>query len=337
MAASKSPKNKKSNVNKAGKAVKKTSTPVIDEMSLKELGLSSRIVDVLNKAGLRTVKDVLGVLSQGEAEMLAISGVGDKTLAKIQERLAEKGLLVSELTEVKQDPEAEEKAEPLPVENEHVQPETSVSEPVSTKLGKNGSERRVSFIVRLTVDEQGQPRRTEIEHAQSGKKETFPALDVQRLAAFIERSIQPISSPPVSKKPPVTINPLNLLDVRVSRMDTPDQTAMIINHDESFMIQVDFQLQDTAVFSLGGREVPYEIKIFVHEVTSGKYTLLATHKETLLEGVLEYAPRMQVPGLEPGLYRLMTLITVDVSVGMGGYHEGPMIRVVETTQPVANY
>ena len=60
--------------------------------------------------------------------------------------------------------------------------------PLSTP-GEEGIEQRISFIVRLTVDKRGQPRRTEIEHAKSGKKETFPGLDVQRLAAFMEARI----------------------------------------------------------------------------------------------------------------------------------------------------
>jgi hypothetical protein len=62
-----------------------------------------------------------------------------------------------------------------------------------TTLGEEGAERRVTFIIRLTVDERGQPRRAEIEHAQSGKKETFPGLDVQRLAAFMEAFIGPLN------------------------------------------------------------------------------------------------------------------------------------------------
>ena len=51
------------------------------------------------------------------------------------------------------------------------------------------AEKRISFILRLTVDERGQPRRTEVEHARSGNKETYPGLDLQRLAAFMEACI----------------------------------------------------------------------------------------------------------------------------------------------------
>jgi len=74
-------------------------------------------------------------------------------------------------------------------------------EPPPTALREEGAERRVTFIVRLTVDERGQPRRTEVEHAQSGKKETFPGLDVQRLAAFMKACISLLKHPGTDDPP----------------------------------------------------------------------------------------------------------------------------------------
>jgi len=77
------------------------------------------------------------------------------------------------------------------------------TEPPPTALGEEGAERRVTFIVRLTVDERGQPRRTEVEHAQSGKKETFPGLDVHQLAAFMKACIS-LPNHPETDDPPST-------------------------------------------------------------------------------------------------------------------------------------
>jgi hypothetical protein len=74
----------------------------------------------------------------------------------------------------------------------------------SAVLGEEGTERRVTFIVRLTVDERGQPRRTEIEHARSGERETFPSLDVQRLTAFMERCISLPNHPATDDSPSST-------------------------------------------------------------------------------------------------------------------------------------
>jgi hypothetical protein len=61
----------------------------------------------------------------------------------------------------------------------------------SIGVDENGAEQRVSFVARLTVDERRQPKRTEIEHPLSGKKESFPSLDAQRMAAFMKACIGP--------------------------------------------------------------------------------------------------------------------------------------------------
>jgi hypothetical protein len=81
--------------------------------------------------------------------------------------------------------------------------EAEKTEPLPAALGEGGAERRVTFVVRLTVDEQGQPRRTEVEHAKSGEKETFPGLDVQRLVAFMKACIG-LPNHPAADDPPST-------------------------------------------------------------------------------------------------------------------------------------
>ena len=48
--------------------------------------------------------------------------------------------------------------------------EAKNTEQSPTALGEEGVERRISFIIQLTVDERGRPRRTEVQHAQSGKR-----------------------------------------------------------------------------------------------------------------------------------------------------------------------
>jgi len=86
--------------------------------------------------------------------------------------------------------------------------QASMAEPENTELtatalGKEGAERRVSFILRVTVDEQGQPRRAEVEHARSGNKEAYPGLDLQRLVAFVEVCIN-LPNHPETDDPPGT-------------------------------------------------------------------------------------------------------------------------------------
>ena len=104
--------------------------------------------------------------------------------------------------------------------------EVKNTEPPSAPQREEGAERRVTFIVRLTVDERGQPRRIEVEHAKSGKKETFPGLDVQRLEAFMKACISvpnhpgtddPLDTPPGGSRSPEARVPGSALLTRGSR------------------------------------------------------------------------------------------------------------------------
>jgi hypothetical protein len=63
--------------------------------------------------------------------------------------------------------------------------------------------RRFSFVVRLTLDEQGQYERTEIEHVLSGRKQNFLSLDGDLLVAFMKACVNPktISEDAISTKP----------------------------------------------------------------------------------------------------------------------------------------
>lgn len=62
-------------------------------MSLEELGISTRVMNVLAEAGLETAQDILDTLAKGDAEFLSIPGAGGKSLDEVRGRLAEHGLL----------------------------------------------------------------------------------------------------------------------------------------------------------------------------------------------------------------------------------------------------
>ena len=63
--------------------------------------------------------------------------------------------------------------------------------------------RRVSFVVRLVLDEKGQSERVEIEHVSSGKKQNFLNLDGDQLVSFMKACVNPETTPEdaVSTKP----------------------------------------------------------------------------------------------------------------------------------------
>ncbi len=62
-------------------------------MSLEELGVSARVLKVLTEAGLSTAQDVLDKLAEGKDSVLAIPGLGGKSLEEIEEALRARGLV----------------------------------------------------------------------------------------------------------------------------------------------------------------------------------------------------------------------------------------------------
>jgi hypothetical protein len=296
--------------------------PVPSGTSLDDLGFSTRVVRVLSDAGLETAQDVLDRLAEGEAEFLGIPGVGDKTLGDVRKRLAEKSLLEPEDagSGVEQEHQAQAEAErslagaPKAMEAEPTEPGDTEQSPTPSETEVEGRQQQVSFIVRVTVDERGQPRRTEIEHAHPPTRAETPA----------PKRLGPASGPTIS-------------DVRVFRAGTPGAAVFILSSDEAFVLQASFHL-GAEVIPLTAQKPPFEMRIYAYEMTSGKPTLLSTHQGNLVEDVLDYAPETQVPGLPLGLYRLITLVTLQAPVTMVGCHEGPIVQVIGSSlsaNPVA--
>lgn len=77
--------------------------------ALETLGLSKRIYNCLTKAGITNLKQLLQKLNEGDEEMLALPGIGPKSLAEVKEKLQAADLALARA-------EAEEEEEPEPVE-----------------------------------------------------------------------------------------------------------------------------------------------------------------------------------------------------------------------------
>lgn len=73
-------------------AVVSLATPVILKMTIEEFDLPTRIINSLNKAGIKTVEDLI---SLKRAELINIKNMGAKSLGQIEEKLKEKGIVLS--------------------------------------------------------------------------------------------------------------------------------------------------------------------------------------------------------------------------------------------------
>lgn len=337
--------------------------PVAGEMSLEALGLSTRVGDVLSKAGLETAQDILDRLADGEAEFLAIRDIGPKALEEVQQQLTAKGLqnagheqpelerenqvrnkigaelheteeaLAAAQAESKREQREKDKAEKASLKVQEAERVTAVNAelPVAAS-GENSEEKPVSFVVRVTVDERGNVRRTEVKHAKTGTKVVFPDLDGHKLTTFIMKHIRPPvateirAKPSVSEPiapPPAPATILTIADIKIA----DNGAGFFLTPDEAFVVENRFRLDGPEAASLAAREVAFEVKVYAKSVASGKTTFLAADDGNLVEGDLEYTAEMDVPGLSPGSYRLDTLVLLQEPANMVEYHEGPIFPV----------
>ena len=86
--------------------------------ALETLGLSKRVYNSLTKAGITDLKQLLEKLNQGDEEMLALPGIGPKSLTEVKENLQAAGLALLQA----------EEEEPAPVEEVSLLVETEVAE-----------------------------------------------------------------------------------------------------------------------------------------------------------------------------------------------------------------
>ena len=211
-----------------------------------------------------------------------------------------------------------------------------------TELAATQFAERVSFIVRLTVDSYGQPRRTEVEHVLTGKKQNFRDLNGENLIAFMKGCISPTTalvhtvsaaspSDKVAAKPLKSLGPKSRLlvrDVQVLRPEELGLMTLTLMSEETFIVQIRFQIKGLETHSLIFHGAFYEIRIFANELTSGKSRLLTIYQADLFQDILEYTALAQVAGLSPGLYRLFTVVALGPPIMIGGFHGKIVIQVL---------
>ncbi|MDH4137145.1 MAG: transcription termination factor NusA, partial [Anaerolineae bacterium] len=99
--------------------LEKTEAAPLAAKALEALGLSKRVYNCLTEAGITNLEQLLEKLNQGDEEMLAIPGIGSKSLAEVKEKLQAADLALAE---------AKEEEEPEPVEEESLLVETELVE-----------------------------------------------------------------------------------------------------------------------------------------------------------------------------------------------------------------
>jgi hypothetical protein len=281
------------------------------------------------KSGAQPDKETTVAVEQTKVKRSSTKS--DEALAKVQEALK------AAQAKVKHERQARAKAERALAEAQ----ETLAAARLKTEQELQTRIRRVSFIVRLIVDEHGQPRRTEIEQVEGSRKQSFLGLDGERLVAFIKGYISPtiiseLTIPPVPSaekaKAPMSgplrsKSNLTVSEVRVFRLGDPDFMTLVLTGEEPFGLMTRFQLQGPDAQFLITHASSFEIKLYTNEVASGKSKLLTTYSAKLVQDVLEYTASVEAPGLRPGLYRLFTVVILGAPVKLAGFYGKTIINV----------
>ena len=200
--------------------------------------------------------------------------------------------------------------------------------------------KRVSFIVRVLIDENNQSGLTEIELISSNKKQKFPQLNGENLEAFMKTCIRNISvsentasDVPIPRKvkdlaPEQPKGRLTLQIPNIQLFNSSGLNGMSFKAGEPFIVQARFQLHGTEVQTLTDQEADYEINIYTNEITSGISKLLLSYRSRLIQNIWEYSIPLKLSGLSHGLYRLSILVTLGTDSKVAGHHDGPTIQVV---------
>jgi hypothetical protein len=200
----------------------------------------------------------------------------------------------------------------------------------------------ISFVVRIAMDESGQPERTEIEHVSCFRKQNFHGLDGESLVSFIKTCIQPPfipepafpseslpTSPDLSAAEEVGLKSrLIVSSIKVLRSSIQNSTMLILARKEAFILQVDFLLQGFGAYSLAAQGYSYEIKIISQELTEGRCTMVTKHTAKLTTNQLLYMIPISIPGFSVGLYRLTTVVIISAPNRIGGFYAKTLVDVV---------
>jgi hypothetical protein len=194
-------------------------------------------------------------------------------------------------------------------------------------LGEGSANPRISFIVRLVVDEHGQPGRGEIEHEPSNRLHRFRKLDGDDLVTFMKECISQATGGPSVSELPELASSVAIVNVQAFHLGAPNVNAPVFDLGEDFDVTASFRLQGSEVRSLTTQGHSYEMTVKVIEVTGGKSILSKACGGKLIQNEFEYTPEVRIPGLSPGTYRLFTQVILDTPNKIAGYYDKAVIEV----------
>jgi hypothetical protein len=146
---------------------------------------------------------------------------------------------------------------------------------------------------------------------------------------------QPAAAPPAAT-PPVKVEVAQICAFQPPQAETPiaigragQPFSGFVRSGEPFALKASFGLVVPAAAQVAKKQVTYRAQFYARNLsTSERIHLGDTKPDPLIESKLSYAATLPVAALQPGMYRLWALVTLQSTPPNVGYLEMPLLQVV---------
>jgi len=208
-----------------------------------------------------------------------------------------------------------------------------------------------SFVVEFQarkVEGRAEEQRTTVHHMEADKGEKWPGIEGEQLCQWmldqvgerVRREPEPIEEPPVEARPaaapPVKLEITQVQAFQPPQAETPSAIGEagrpflgFARSNEVFALEASFALAGPAAVEIAKEQVTYRAQFYAYTLSTGATIHLGdTEPDTLVESKLSYTALLPVATLQPGIYRLRVLATLQGTPPIVGYLEMPLLQVV---------
>ena len=202
----------------------------------------------------------------------------------------------------------------------------------------------VVFQVRQPKD-QTEEQRIKVHHKESDKHEKWSGIEGEQpwrwmLDQLGEKVQQVPQSERLTGVQPAAASPVTVEIAQVQAFQRPQAETPIaigkagrqfqgfVRSGEPFALEVSFELAGPGAADIVKRQATYSAQFHVRNLTTRAKTPLGDTKAISLVGETPYTAILPQASLQPGLYRLQALVTLQSTPPIVGYLKVPMLQVV---------
>jgi hypothetical protein len=305
---------------------------------------------------LTTIKGIGSARQQWLRESFNIRTFQDLAALSVDEidsRLKAEGQIASRSKIAQWIAQAQGLAAIEPAPQTRMRPAGSKVTVINTPPGEKGDGWRpfASFVVEFQtrqVEGRATEQRTTVHYMEGDRGETWPGIKSRQLGQWMLDQIGDRSLPKTepdkvpsgtaypATAPPVTVQIAQAQAFQPPQAETPTALGKagrpflgFVRSSEPFALKVLFGLGGHAAINVTQKQITYRAQFHAYDLSTGKRTRLGdSEPDTLIEGELSYSATLPEITLQPGMYRLQILTTLEDRPPIMGSLEVPLLQVV---------